>query len=95
MLCEDQPCGRLYLSRWENEYRIVDIALLPEFRGQGIGTLIMNDILAEAADHGLPVTIHVEQFNPALGFYMQLGFKKIDETGVYHLMKWTPPKKDR
>src|SRR4051812_5231333 len=32
------PIGRLYVARWEKEIRIVDITLLPEFRGSGIGT---------------------------------------------------------
>ncbi|MFC1997302.1 GNAT family N-acetyltransferase [Chloroflexota bacterium] len=90
VLYDDQPCGRLYLSRWETEFRIVDIALLPEFRGQGIGSTILKDILVEAGSQKLPVSIHVEQFNPAMRLYLNLGFKKIDETGVYHLMKWTP-----
>ena len=32
-----EPVGRLYVARWEDEIRIVDIALLPECRGRGRG----------------------------------------------------------
>src|SRR3954466_9874315 len=32
------PVGRLYVDRWEEEIRIIDITLLPEFRGTGVGT---------------------------------------------------------
>ena len=90
VLCDGQPCGRLYLSRWKTEFRIVDIALLPEYRGRGIGSQILEDILAEAASQSLPVSIHVEQFNPAMRLYLHLGFQKIGEVGIYHLMEWTP-----
>jgi ribosomal protein S18 acetylase RimI-like enzyme len=85
-----QPIGRLYVDRWQHEIRIVDIALLPEHRGAGIGSSLLKDILAEGAQTGKPVTIHVEQFNPALRLYERLGFQKIGEVGVYFLMQWSP-----
>ena len=44
--------GRLYLQRREKEHRIIDIALLPEFRGKGIGGRILNDLLQNAAGEG-------------------------------------------
>src|SRR5262249_26367392 len=43
------PVGRLYVARWQDEIRIVDIALLPPYRNAGIGTAILHDLLAEAA----------------------------------------------
>jgi ribosomal protein S18 acetylase RimI-like enzyme len=82
-----EAAGRLYLARWASEYRIVDIALLPAFRGRGLGTAILNVIIAEATGHGLPVSIHVERFNPALRLYERLGFEFVSEYGVYYLMR--------
>ncbi|HYF65320.1 MAG TPA: GNAT family N-acetyltransferase [Herpetosiphonaceae bacterium] len=82
-----EAAGRLYLARWAGEYRIVDIALLPQFRGKGLGSIILNAIINEAAAHGLPVSIHVERFNPALRLYERLGFKFVSEYGVYYLMR--------
>jgi GNAT superfamily N-acetyltransferase len=82
-----EAAGRLYLARWASEYRIVDIALLPPFRGRGLGTAILNAIIAEAAGQGLPVSIHVERFNPALRLYERLGFEFVSEYGVYYLMR--------
>ncbi|MBN1668457.1 MAG: GNAT family N-acetyltransferase [Anaerolineales bacterium] len=90
ILVDGRPAGRLYLSRWETEFRIIDIALLPAVRGQGIGTTILRQISAEAEAQGLPVRIHVEQFNPALNLYLRLGFRKIGEQGVYFLMERVP-----
>jgi ribosomal protein S18 acetylase RimI-like enzyme len=89
ILLDGEPAGRLYLDRRDDEIRIIDIALLPEHRGQGIGSSIMDDILNEARRTGKAVRIHVEQFNPALRLYERLGFKKVGDTGVYYLMEWS------
>jgi len=86
-----EPIGRLYVDRWDEEIRLVDIALLPEYRGSGHGSRLLQGILAEGAEAGLPVSIHVESENPALRLYERLGFEHIDTNGVYHLMRWTPP----
>src|SRR5215471_11929993 len=59
------PVGRLSVARWQDEIRMVDIALLPPSRHAGIGSAILRDLLAAAAAHK-PVRIHVEKFNPAL-----------------------------
>jgi ribosomal protein S18 acetylase RimI-like enzyme len=90
LLKNGQPIGRLYLARWQREIRIVDIALLPEYRRSGIGSAILKDILAEGARSGKRVSIHVEMFNPALALYERLGFRKLREHGVYHFMEWLP-----
>src|SRR3954465_10941428 len=82
------PAGRLYVDRWENEIRIVDITLLPEFRGSGVGTKLLRDLQTEARSAGKSLTIHVERFNRALGLYQRLGFQQVDDKGVYLLMSW-------
>ena len=84
------PVGRLYVARWQDEIRIVDIALLPPYRNTGIGTAILRDLLAEAAAAQKPVRIHVEKFNPALRLYERLGFAPIEDKGVYLFMEWSP-----
>lgn len=88
ILVTGEPAGRLYVHRREREIRIMDIALLPEFRGRGIGTRILENLLAESARTTRPVTIHVESFNPAQRLYERLGFKRIGSNGVYHLLEW-------
>ncbi len=89
-----EPIGRLYVDRRDDEIRLIDIALLPEHRGAGLGGAIMRGILAEGAEAGKLVRIHVEQDNPAMRLYRRLGFEMIEEQGVYHLMEWTPPGAD-
>jgi GNAT superfamily N-acetyltransferase len=85
---EGGPAGRLYVARWEKEIRIVDITLLPESRGAGIGTKLLRDLQEEARAAGKSLTIHVERFNRALQLYQRLGFEQIEDKGVYLLMEW-------
>jgi ribosomal protein S18 acetylase RimI-like enzyme len=90
VLVDGEPAGRLIVGRWERELRIVDIALLPAYRGRGVGTRLLAPILEEAESLDVPVTIHVEAANPAQRLYHRLGFVPVAEDGVYRLMQWTP-----
>lgn len=94
IIVNGQDAGRLYVDRWDKEIRIMDIALLPEYRGKGIGYHFMRRLMDEAQTKQVPVSLHVEYFNPAVQFYERLGFEKTDDTGVYHLMKWTPEREE-
>ncbi len=65
----------------------MDITLAPAFRGLGIGSQLVRDLM----DEGRPVTLHVEAFNPARALYERLGFTAAqDERGAYLSMVWTP-----
>jgi ribosomal protein S18 acetylase RimI-like enzyme len=88
---DGNPIGRLYVDRGPVQIEIIDIALLPQFRGSGLGTRLLRDILREGEESGRIVKIYVENFNPARRLYDRLGFQHVDDNGVYHLMKWTPP----
>ncbi len=86
---EGEAIGRLYVARWPDDIRVVDIALMPEHRGQGVGGGLMRALLDEAAAAGKSVSIHVEVYNPALRLYERLGFQaKGQDDGVYRLMEW-------
>lgn len=88
---EGEPIGRLYLYQMSGEMRIMDIALLPEHRGRGIGAMLLREIHADAAANGDFVSIHVEQFNPALHLYHRLGYQQVEVVGPYFLMHWKAP----
>jgi ribosomal protein S18 acetylase RimI-like enzyme len=90
ILVDGEPAGRLYVHRGPSEIRIVDIALLPEYRGDGIGTRLLRELLDEADAAGKSVTIHVERLNPALRLYERLGFSLAEDKGVYLLLERAP-----
>jgi len=85
---EGVPAGRLYVLRGAAEIRVIDIALLAQYRGQGIGTTLLRSLLDEARRGARRVTIHVEENNPALALYLRLGFTQIETHGLYRLMAW-------
>ena len=87
ILQQAEPIGRLYVLRDEKEIRIMDITLLPEHRGAGIGTSLIRELLAEGAETDKAVTIWVEQFNPSLALFERLGFSKIGEEGFNLLLE--------
>ncbi len=92
IVLDGEPVGRLYVARWKEEIRIMDIALLPAFRNQGVGGGLLRDLLAEATTTNRRLTIHVERYNPALRLYQRLGFAPVGETGVYLLLAVDSPR---
>jgi ribosomal protein S18 acetylase RimI-like enzyme len=82
--------GRLYVDRSETVWLVIDLALLPDHRGQGIGTRLLTELLADAGAAGRPVQMHVERFNPARRLYDRLGFHQLADQGVYVLLECEP-----
>jgi GNAT superfamily N-acetyltransferase len=77
------PIGRLYLAEDMGMRMIIDISLLPDARGGGLGTAIIKDLLAGETR---PVQLHVEKRNPARRLYERLGFRQMEEGPIYHRM---------
>lgn len=85
---DGESIGRLYVEMLDDELRIIDIALLPDFRRRGIGAHYMHSLMRQAVDVGACVAIHVEKNNPAMGLYERLGFERVEDKGVYWFMRW-------
>lgn len=83
VLLDALPVGRLYVDRQPHEIRLVDIALLPEFRRRGIGGALLRGLLAEAQASGRYLGLHVARDNPILPYYRRLGLATAAERGVY------------
>lgn len=83
--------GRVYVERRADQMSIVDISLLPPFRGRGIGGQLMAQLVAEADAAALPLRIHVEFNNPAQRLYLRCGFVfRGEPIGVYRMMERAP-----
>lgn len=85
-----EPLGRLYVDRRADEIRVIDIALLAQQRGQGIGTSLLRSLQDEATRDGRRLTLQVEQHNPAQALYLRLGFSETHFQGLYRSMQWRP-----
>ncbi|MBL8222342.1 MAG: GNAT family N-acetyltransferase [Bryobacterales bacterium] len=87
---DGEQVGRLCVWRGEGEMRIVDLALMPQVRGLGIGTALIEAVLDEGQRTGCAVRLRVEPWNPARGLYGRLGFVVEEEEMGYVGMVWRP-----
>ncbi len=90
ILLDGVQIGRIYVDRRVEELRLMDIALLPDYRNRGIGTKLIRDLMDEAAASQKFIGLHVEQFNRAYQLYQRLGFRDVEMRGIYMYMTWTP-----
>ena len=84
---DGQAIGRLYLETTGVELRLMDIALVPANRNQGLGTALTLSIIDHATRLAIPVSLHVEPFNPAVRLYQRLGFQVREMRGIYCYME--------
>jgi|HubBroStandDraft_1064217.scaffolds.fasta_scaffold00266_25 ribosomal protein S18 acetylase RimI-like enzyme len=88
-----QPIGRFYVDRAVREIRLVEITLLAEWRGRGLGTALLtrlqDEVRAGRADR---VGLNVLATNPARRLYARLGFVEtgpVEEfPGPYLALAW-------
>ena len=81
-------------ARIMNDYGHVDdetpslaISLLPEYRGKGIGTKLMTELLTQLKDAGFAkASLAVQKANAAARLYERIGFKIVDETKEEYIM---------
>ena len=85
----DRPIGRIVVDRPCSMVHIVDQAIIPELRGQGIGTAIMRTLMDEAGRMGVPVRLKVASSNdPSMRLYLRLGFVPIKTVPLYVELEW-------
>jgi len=90
ILRDNEAIGRIYIEVNDDEIRLIDIALLPEYRGQGIGANLIDQLLQKSREISLPIRLRVEPDNPALRLYQCLGFRTIADEQTNLQMEWIP-----
>ncbi|ADU48599.1 GCN5-related N-acetyltransferase [Intrasporangium calvum DSM 43043] len=89
VVVDGRRAGRLYVHRSPTLLHLVDIALLPALRGRGIGSVLLDRLIAEADAVGIPTTLHVARDNPARGLYERFGFRAVAEE-PFHIRMTRP-----
>jgi len=84
----DLRAGRILVSRTAQEVLLVDLTLLPELRGQGFGTALLQDLQRESAETGKPLRLSVLKTNLARRLYARLGFTQTGGNELYDYMEW-------
>ncbi|HLE63670.1 MAG TPA: GNAT family N-acetyltransferase [Pyrinomonadaceae bacterium] len=91
ILVDGHPAGRIWVGIDDEQIRLLDIALLPEFQNRGVGTLLIHQLIEEASRAGKPLRHMVFVLNnDAHRFYERLGFVVIEDLGAYQHMEYHP-----
>jgi GNAT superfamily N-acetyltransferase len=87
---DGQLAGLLAVKEHAEHVQLVKVFLLPHFQGRGIGTLLVRQVMAQAAAQERPVRLRVLRVNPAQRLYLRLGFVITAETPERLTMEWRP-----
>ena len=90
IIYNNQDAGRFYTWENDNEIRLIDITLLPQFRGKGIGTSLLQELIKKSNKVQKKISLHVDPVNPALQLYRRLGFIHIKNNGRHYYMERDP-----
>jgi ribosomal protein S18 acetylase RimI-like enzyme len=66
------------------------IELMPAWQGRGLGTALVQGVVARATARGRAVSLHVFGDNSARGLYERLGFRVLHDDGVRVAMRRPP-----
>lgn len=83
LLLQGQSIGCLHWQSTGAEATLIDLSLLPPFRGRGLGSAILGLLTAEADRLGQSITLHVEPGGLAQQLYQRFGFDIASEEGMY------------
>ncbi len=90
ILRDEQRVGRMIVLRGTQEFHLIDIALLAEHRGCGIGTALVAGLIAESQRAAVPLALQVLKSNRAVHLYQRLGFIRSGEDEMYYQMRANP-----
>lgn len=85
---DGNPVGRLYVTRRSHAHLLTDISLLPEWCGWGIGSALLDGMIADARSADLPIHLTVRPENPARRLYQRKGFVETGFEGPDITMAW-------
>jgi ribosomal protein S18 acetylase RimI-like enzyme len=86
-----ESAGRLWLNESAAEILIVDVAILPEYQGAGLGTAVLRQIIRNASQAATAVCLQVDRMNfRAARLYRRLGFRVVSSNEVFERMELLP-----
>jgi ribosomal protein S18 acetylase RimI-like enzyme len=74
---------------------VQQLAILPQFQGQGIGTSLLRTVVEESARRGRSVGLTVLRCNPAWKLYLRLGFRIVGTSDTHYRMVRPVPRAGR
>jgi ribosomal protein S18 acetylase RimI-like enzyme len=91
ILANGEPIGRLATDCSATPWTLIDIAILPDFRGHQIGTHLVGKLLQSADSSGANVRASVHADNlQARRLWLSLGFQVTEERLDYWSLLYSP-----
>jgi ribosomal protein S18 acetylase RimI-like enzyme len=92
VLSGETPVGHIWVDRDSAGYRLIDIALLPDCRGRGIGSVLLRQLIADAAAAEAALRCSVAVSNTgSLRFHQRLGFCITSQDPIYYELEYRAP----
>lgn len=88
IMYEGLGIGRLITEIQQEAIRLIDIFIIPEYRGRGICTALLREFQHVAAELRLPIELNVLMGNPAQRLYERCGFVVTGEVVPHVMMAW-------
>lgn len=89
IVLDNTDIGFLQLEEFNNNLNITEIHIISEYRGKGIGSQVINDIIMDEKNNNKTISIACFILNQkAKNLYERLGFKIMNETETHYLMQY-------
>ncbi len=79
IVVDGEKVGRLTCITENKSIDLAELHLIPSFQGKGLGSIIIKDVIDDAALKALTVKLKCLRTNPARNLYRKLGFVQVDE----------------
>jgi len=84
---EGVQIGIYVVERAPDHVQLLQIFILPDYQRRGIGSRLIERLLAEARAASLPLRLRVLRVNPAFELYRRMGFQVVQETPERYFME--------
>ncbi len=90
IIAEDEIAGYVYFKEETAKITVDVFTLLPNYRNDGLGSVIMQDFIKISDRDGKPIILDTFKTNPAKKFYQKHGFEVVDENYSHYILQYTP-----
>src|SRR5262245_56789689 len=90
IVVDGEQIGMLEVEERPSELYLANLRILPRFQGEGWGTRVLGDLLRQAQERGISLTLQVLRVNAAARrLYERLGLHVIEESPTHFRMSTT------
>lgn len=82
-----EDIGTLEVMRHPDHIHLGEFYLLPQYQRQGIGTILLQQVIEESMAYALPVRLEVLKNNPVQALYKRHGFVVVGQREHHFLME--------